>query len=382
MKKQTICLNMIVKNESHVIQRCLNSVKQIIDYWIIVDTGSTDSTKDVIRETLKDIPGELIESTWVNFAFNRNEALKASADKSDYIFIIDADEYLSYKENFIMPELVNDSYDVAIVTPNDTPLRPQILRNNGQWEYYGAIHERLKQSENLFSQLFDGFRIISNPEGARSKNPNKLWLDIEMLNNAIKNEPNNLAYVFYLGEYYIRLKEPNIALQYFQKRAERNIELKKTDKISFELWYSLYQIGKLKDELGCPWQEVLQDYLKAFDYYNQNAMPLYMIAKRYQKENKPHLAYIFFRHAADLPRFKNIPFIHDDTYFQIILDCIFCSGLIGLVADALELNNKLLTNENLPQHFKANVANNQMLIQQYLARKNHASVSSPVENPQ
>ena len=42
--KKTICLNMIVKNERPVIERCLNSVKEKIDYWVIVDTGSTAIT--------------------------------------------------------------------------------------------------------------------------------------------------------------------------------------------------------------------------------------------------------------------------------------------------------------------------------------------------
>ena len=64
---KTLCLNMIVKNESHVIKRCLDSVKPIIDYWVIFDTGSTDGTQRIIQEVLKDIPGQLHERPWVNF---------------------------------------------------------------------------------------------------------------------------------------------------------------------------------------------------------------------------------------------------------------------------------------------------------------------------
>ncbi|MCC6127879.1 MAG: glycosyl transferase family 2, partial [Chlamydiae bacterium] len=61
MKDKTICLNMIVKNESAVIRRSLGSIKHKIDYWVIVDTGSSDDTKEIICEYLKDIPGELHE---------------------------------------------------------------------------------------------------------------------------------------------------------------------------------------------------------------------------------------------------------------------------------------------------------------------------------
>jgi len=47
-KKPTVCLNMIVKNESEVITRCLKSVLPLIDYWVISDTGSTDGTQKII----------------------------------------------------------------------------------------------------------------------------------------------------------------------------------------------------------------------------------------------------------------------------------------------------------------------------------------------
>ncbi|HBY69284.1 MAG TPA: glycosyl transferase, partial [Flavobacteriaceae bacterium] len=55
--KPRLCLTMIVKNESAIIKRCLDSVKQHIDYWVIFDTGSTDNTKDLIKDYLSSIPG-------------------------------------------------------------------------------------------------------------------------------------------------------------------------------------------------------------------------------------------------------------------------------------------------------------------------------------
>ena len=106
---QTICLNMIVKNEAHVIERCLASVRPWIDSWVIVDTGSTDGTQELIRKTLDDIPGEVVERLWVNFSVNRTEALHLAGTRADYVLIIDADEVLEANEGFSMPALTDDA---------------------------------------------------------------------------------------------------------------------------------------------------------------------------------------------------------------------------------------------------------------------------------
>jgi hypothetical protein len=112
--RQKIGLSMIVKNESQAIQSCLESVRSIIDYWAIVDTGSTDGTQDIIRTYLADIPGELHESPWVDFAHKRNEALDLARPHCDYVFSIDADDVLELPPKFAMPILKASSYYVEI----------------------------------------------------------------------------------------------------------------------------------------------------------------------------------------------------------------------------------------------------------------------------
>ena len=85
MTKPTICLVMIVKNESKVIERCIDSVKDHINYWVIVDTGSTDGTQSIITEKMKSlgIEGELHEKPWVNYGHNRTESMNLSKGKCD-----------------------------------------------------------------------------------------------------------------------------------------------------------------------------------------------------------------------------------------------------------------------------------------------------------
>ena len=102
-KSSSICLNMIVKDEFSVIERCLNSIKPLIDYWVIVDTGSTDGISEKIKECLEEIPGELYERKWINFEVNRNEALALARGKGDYILLIDADDFIVPDSSFFFP---------------------------------------------------------------------------------------------------------------------------------------------------------------------------------------------------------------------------------------------------------------------------------------
>ena len=111
----TICLNMIVKNESHIIKKTLiNIVKYVkLDYWIICDTGSSDKTIEIIEQFFEElsIPGEMHKHEWKDFSHNRNLSLELAYNKSDYLFIFDADDEIH--GTFKLPtEFKYDSYMV------------------------------------------------------------------------------------------------------------------------------------------------------------------------------------------------------------------------------------------------------------------------------
>ena len=72
-----IVLNMIVKNESNIIERLLKSVYKLIDGYCICDTGSTDNTIDIITDFFnkKEIKGYVLKHKFKNFGYNRNWSL-------------------------------------------------------------------------------------------------------------------------------------------------------------------------------------------------------------------------------------------------------------------------------------------------------------------
>ena len=110
---KTLCLNMIVKNESHIIRGTLEMLcsKIRFDYWVICDTGSTDATREIIINFFaeKHIKGELHCDEWVNFAHNRTNALEYAFNKTDFLLVFDADDELH--GTIRIPEIVtHDEY--------------------------------------------------------------------------------------------------------------------------------------------------------------------------------------------------------------------------------------------------------------------------------
>lgn len=82
---------MIVKDEAKVIERCLASVRGLVDTWVISDTGSTDGTQELIRRALAGVPGELHQDPWVDFGHNRTRNIRRARGRADYLLLIDAD---------------------------------------------------------------------------------------------------------------------------------------------------------------------------------------------------------------------------------------------------------------------------------------------------
>jgi glycosyltransferase involved in cell wall biosynthesis len=219
---QTICLSMIVKNEAHVIRRCLASVRSLIDHWVIVDTGSTDGTQDVIRAALADLPGALVERPWVDFAFNRTEALTLARPHADYALIIDADDELIDAERFVMPRLTEAGYDLEIVDGATRYWRTQLVDNRKDWRYRGVLHEFLQCPGNPTLTTLP-LAMRRGNDGARHRDDRTESRDIAVLEGAlaVEDDPFMVArYTFYLANAYRDGGEPRKAVEYYLKRAD------------------------------------------------------------------------------------------------------------------------------------------------------------------
>ena len=168
-----IRLNMIVKNEAHVISRCLASVKPWIDSWCIVDTGSSDGTQQLIQDYLKDIPGQLYERPWKNFGFNRTEAIELAQSNdlphADYLLFIDADETLFADPDFSLPPLKESAYYFNVVYGSLRYRRNALVSTQLTWIWKGVLHEFLHSASPHVWHTLEGLNICVQHDGARAK---------------------------------------------------------------------------------------------------------------------------------------------------------------------------------------------------------------------
>jgi hypothetical protein len=280
---QILCLNMIVKNEAAVIRRCIDSVRPIIDHWVIVDTGSTDGTQDIIRKHLRDVPGELHERPWRDFAYNRSEALELARGKSDYTLIIDADDALEFSPDATLPALTADSYMIEIGDSSIVYQRTQLVRCALPWRYEGVLHEYLTCEGAGPSGHLPGIRMRRNHDGARRKDPQTYRRDAAVLEAALQTETNPFLlarYRFYLAQSYRDCGERERALGHYLARAGLGFWQE-------EIFISLYSAAQMKEQLGHPEQEIIDAYLRAADALPTRAEALHG-ASRFCRQRKRH----------------------------------------------------------------------------------------------
>ena len=249
MNLPSICLNMIVKNESHIVLKTLNNLCSYIDfsYWVICDTGSTDNTKELIKDFFKEknIKGELLEHKWKDFGYNRSNALKAAYNKTDYVFIFDADDEIV--GDFKLPNTYDcDRYTLRF-GKDFVYIRPLLFNNRKRWCFKGVLHEYLSSIDEVSGDktITGDYHIESGRTGDRSKNPNKYIDDANILKKAHYDEfekDYNLScrYAFYCAQSYKDSGPTYIddAIEWYKKCLGLNMWLQ-------EKFHSCFTIGEL-----------------------------------------------------------------------------------------------------------------------------------------
>jgi len=308
----TLCLNMIVKNESKIITRLFDSVLSIIDSYCICDTGSTDNTVNLITEYFKknNIPGIVIVEPFKNFCHNRNFALQSCLGMSDYILLLDADMIFESK-NF-KKELLSNADSFYILQGNESFYyqNMRIIRNNGLYKYIGVTHEYIDTPYNNKASGFKKNELFIRDLGDGGSKHDKFERDINLLLDGIKEEPNNVRYYFYLANSYHDIGRFCEAINVYKKRIQFGGWIE-------EVWYSYYRIGLCFKNMG-KMDDAINFWLEGYQYYPERLEGLYEIIQHYRIHSKHKLADMIYQQAKQILELNknkdNYLFLHNDVY--------------------------------------------------------------------
>lgn len=372
-----VCLNMIVKNEAHVIRRCLDSVRPYIGAYLIVDTGSTDGTQEIVRTHLADLPGAVIERPWRDFGHNRSEALALARDLAESTLTIDADEVFEAPKGFRWPALTADAYSLRHrVEPSGTEFDLiKLVRAALPWRYVGVLHEVIacdapQRTETLRGPVVRGlFDSARNQVDAATKYAR----DAAVLEAALKDEPDNARYVFYLAQSYRDAGDTESALTTYARRAQMG-------GWEEEVWYSLYQIGLLKEKAGRDTEEVMLALLEAYQYRPARAEALVQLARVLREAGWPAAAYPFASAAVKTPLPADALFLDRSMYGWRAQDELAVAAYhAGHARESLAVADQLVRRADLPTGERERVAKNRQLAVAALGHAQAGAATPAVE---
>jgi tetratricopeptide (TPR) repeat protein len=313
-----IILVSIVKNEEHIIRRCIESAIPILDGICITDTGSTDNTISVIKNFAieKSIPCKVYNDKWKNFGYNRTNSFKNAQEfttelgwdlNTTYGLLLDADMKLVVGKDFNKNEITIDQFQIIQESYTLSYYNKRIIRLNINWVCVGVTHEYWQSPQNTIKNKLTKNKLYIDDIGDGGSKKEKFNRDIKLLVDGIKEEPKNKRYHFYLAQSYKDTKQYDKAIEYYKKR----IALDGWDE---EVWYSYYMISHcymcMEDEKN------FVDYaIQAFIYRPQRSESIYKLVKYFRQRNEHRKAYTYYLIGKAVPYPENdILFIEKNVY--------------------------------------------------------------------
>jgi hypothetical protein len=295
--RKTICLTMIVKNESHVIVETLKNIYSYIpfDTYAISDTGSTDSTKELIKAFFdeKGVSGEIYDDEWVDFGYNRTLAFRHAYQKADYAFVWDADDRIH--GDLKLPEILDaDHYQFTFRNGDTEYVRSQLFNIRKRWKYVGVLHEYPACEEEVGKPgiVIGNYTFSSNRTGARNKDPLKYEKDADILDRAFhlaveEKDPIQNRYAYYCAQSYRSAKNPEKAMEFYK------IVIRLKDSWVQEKYNSCIEIYTILEELKRA-EEGIFYLIESYKYDKKRVEGIYSLVQYYSIKGQPEVALAFY----------------------------------------------------------------------------------------
>ncbi|MBP2637372.1 MAG: glycosyl transferase family 2 [Firmicutes bacterium] len=268
-----ISVAMIVKDEEAMLEACLDSVKEIADELVIVDTGSVDKTIEIAKSYTDKVYCFLWQG---DFSAARNFAINQC--NCEWVLSIDADERIEVRQEYLRELITNTTKEAFMLPlknfsgPGDSDFNIisvlRLFRNLPQYRYIGKIHEQIRIA-NQEAVGFSDYPVISHSYIEPRRRQEKRWRNLHMLTAQLQDEPQNEAYIkYYLGCEWLGLGRYQQAAECFRwayEQLDKNHIFFRSSAVR-NLVACLRFLGKLKEALAICMREtaVYPEYTDLF----------------------------------------------------------------------------------------------------------------------
>ncbi|MDE6844704.1 MAG: glycosyltransferase [Lachnospiraceae bacterium] len=332
----TISLCMILKNEEMYIARCLDSVADLVDEIIIVDTGSTDRTVEIVS----DYTSKVYTYAWTDdFSDARNYSFsKASMeycmwmDADDVLEKTEKDEFMRLKQSLpadtdIVMMKYHTAFDEAGM-PSFSYFRERWIRNSSEYRWVGAVHEVIPPNGNV---IYSDIAICHRKTGAGDPDRN-LKIYQKMLANGKALEPRQQYYYGRELYYHKQYEEAVSVFEQFLLSPEGWIENKiEACSICANCYYQMGQE-----------ESALNTLLRSMSFDLPRAELCCDIGKHFLEHGNYHSAVYWYKIALDTTKNEySGGFVLPDCYDYIpLLQLCVCYDKMGDRQKAEEYNER------------------------------------------
>lgn len=299
----SLALNMIVRSEAAIIERCLRAAIPHICAAVVVDTGSTDDTIAIMMRLFAEsgIPYEIHTRPFINFMQARNAALdcaRNSALSFDYLMLADADMELVVEDPNCFANLNGPSYDIIQKAGALSYHNRRIVNRSATGGYLGVTHEYLDVAG---AGCLSGVFFLDHACG--SNRSDKFPRDIALLIDDLRSDPDNGRSWFYLAQSYRDNGQPAQAAQAYSRRVELGGWPEETFDARMNYAHALRNQG---DEGG-----FILGLLDAYNDRPTRGEPLYDLAKFFRERGDNYASLLFSKVGMKLPMPTDMLFVNE-----------------------------------------------------------------------
>ena len=289
-QEQKLILLTMVKNETRIIERLMDSVKGRVDAIVVCDTGSTDDTVEKANAWLKtnDVSGAIYSFTFKNFGVSRTQSFTCCQDwvkvvgwdsSATWALVLDGDMMLSGDINrsalgLLAPDKAGVSLKQAAGSLVYTNMR--VLRCSEPWICKGATHEAWTCPAGKQTTQFEAPVLIDHGDGGCKSD--KYPRDVRLLKEDLEDMPNDARTHFYLGQTYLCMRDWPNAIATLKRR----IELGGWDE---ELYIARLYLGESYENSG-ETEKAIATYLEAWQGRRHRTEAAVRVIRLYRKQAK------------------------------------------------------------------------------------------------